>query len=327
VELALDTGVHRKWRTFFRAVVCKYALLDHLDDAIPSEPTPSWYLLDATVVSWIYRSVSLGLLDAVMTPGEDPAAAELWDSINGLFSDHKINRQLMLSAELGDISMGDLSMTDYLQKLKTLGDSLADLDAPIVDAQMVIHCLNGLPKKYDGAADLISLMVPPLTFGRCCSMLKLQEMKRKNRRARHTDTALYTNSTSTGKGKGKKKKTPQQPKTELVSEPAPLLRRHLVLRHPPGLRLSSPGTGPSRCGHTVTAFSVATPATCRAPLLHSMRFTHKRPMGSTIRRHHRTAMATLRPTDLVIRHLLRHQPPAPGIKLDQTALLQQFQTI
>jgi hypothetical protein len=69
--------------------------------------------------------VSLSLLDAAMTPGEDPATAELWDSINGLFSDHKMNRQVMLSAELGDISMGNLSMTDYLQKLKTLGDSLA----------------------------------------------------------------------------------------------------------------------------------------------------------------------------------------------------------
>jgi hypothetical protein len=33
-------------------------------------------------------------------------------------------------------------------------------------------------------------------------------MKRKNHRARHTDTALYTNSTSTGMGKGKKKKMP-----------------------------------------------------------------------------------------------------------------------
>jgi hypothetical protein len=40
----------------------------------------------------------------------------------------------MLSAELDDISMGDLSMTDYLQKLKTLGDSLAHLDSPIADA-------------------------------------------------------------------------------------------------------------------------------------------------------------------------------------------------
>jgi hypothetical protein len=79
----------------------------------------------------------------------------------------------MLSVELGDIRIGDLSMTDYLQKLKTLGDSLANLDAPVADAQMVIHCLNGLPEKNDSAADAISLMVPPPTFARCCSMLKL----------------------------------------------------------------------------------------------------------------------------------------------------------
>ena len=94
VELALDTGVHRQWRTFFRAAVRKYALLDHLDAAAPKDPTPEWSLLDATVVSWLYGSVSLGILDAVMTPGDDPVAIDIWTSINGLFNDHKINRQL-----------------------------------------------------------------------------------------------------------------------------------------------------------------------------------------------------------------------------------------
>jgi hypothetical protein len=130
VELALDTGVHRQWRTFFRATLRKYALLDHVDAPAPSDPTPEWALLDATVVSWLYGSVSLGLLDAVMTPGEDPLAVELWTSINGLFNDHKINRQLHLSTELGKIKMGDMTMTDYLKKIKALADGLVDLGSP-----------------------------------------------------------------------------------------------------------------------------------------------------------------------------------------------------
>jgi hypothetical protein len=37
VELALDTGIHRQWRTFFCAAVRKYALLDHLNT--PSRPS------------------------------------------------------------------------------------------------------------------------------------------------------------------------------------------------------------------------------------------------------------------------------------------------
>ena len=57
VELALDTGVHRRWRTFFWAAVRKYALLDHLDGASPSSPPPEWTLLDATVAkSWISQA-------------------------------------------------------------------------------------------------------------------------------------------------------------------------------------------------------------------------------------------------------------------------------
>nr|XP_040253857.1 uncharacterized protein LOC109748967 [Aegilops tauschii subsp. strangulata] len=207
VELALDTGVHRQWRTFFRAACRKYALLDHLDFDAPDAPNPEWSLLDATVVSWLYGSVSLSILDAVMTPGDDPFAVDLWNSINGLFNDHKINRQLHLTAELGDVKMGEMSMADYLQKDKSLSDGLADLGAPVDDAEMVVHCLNGLSEQYESAADLISLM-PGMTFAQCRSLLALQDMKRKNRRARNSDTALFTNTGNPGKapGKGKKKK-------------------------------------------------------------------------------------------------------------------------
>ncbi|XP_051221453.1 uncharacterized protein [Lolium perenne] len=231
VELALDTGVHRQWCTFFRAALHKYALLDHIDTAAPSDPTPEWTLLDATVVSWLYGSVSLGLLDAVMKPGDDPIAVELWTSINGLFTDHKINRQLHLSTELDGLDMGELTMKDYLTKVKSLSDGLTDLGAPVDDAKLVIQCLNGLPEQYDPAADLISLM-PGMNFDKCRSLLELQDMKKKNRRSRSGDTALYSGmpnpnpNPGKGDGKGKKKKKKhdkekQEKEVAPVTAPAP----------------------------------------------------------------------------------------------------------
>ncbi|KAE8770489.1 BTB/POZ and MATH domain-containing protein 1 [Hordeum vulgare] len=98
------------------------------------------------------------ILDAVTTPRDDPLTIALWNNINGLFNDHKINRQLHLMAELGDIKMGEMSMIDYLQKLKSLSDGLADLGSPVDDAEMVIHCPNTLFEQYESAANLISLM-------------------------------------------------------------------------------------------------------------------------------------------------------------------------
>jgi hypothetical protein len=90
--------VHRQWRTFFRVAVQKYALIDHLDS--PAASTPEWSLCGTTVVSWLYGSVSLSILDVVMMPDDDPLAIDLWKSINGLFNDHKINRQLHLMGDL-----------------------------------------------------------------------------------------------------------------------------------------------------------------------------------------------------------------------------------
>jgi hypothetical protein len=159
-----------------------------------------------------------------MTPGEDPLAVELWTSINGLFNDHKINRQLHLSTELGEIKMGDMTMTDYLKKIKALADGLADLGSPEDDAKLVIHCLNGLSEQYESAADLISLM-PGITFEKCRSLLALQDMKRKNRRSRNgnDDTALYSNAATapnSGRGNGGKGKKKKKATTEAAKDTA-----------------------------------------------------------------------------------------------------------
>ena len=42
-------------------------------------------------------------------------------------------------AELGDVKMGEMSMAGYLQKVKSLSDGLADLGAPVDDAEMVVR--------------------------------------------------------------------------------------------------------------------------------------------------------------------------------------------
>jgi hypothetical protein len=97
-----------------------------------------------------------------MTPGDDPLAVSLWKGINDLFNDH-INRQLHITTELGDVNMGELSMTDYLKKVKYLSHGLSDLGSHVKDAEMVIHYLNGLSEQYDSTSDLISLM-PGITL-------------------------------------------------------------------------------------------------------------------------------------------------------------------
>nr|XP_020198388.1 uncharacterized protein LOC109784203 [Aegilops tauschii subsp. strangulata] len=268
VELTLDTGVHRQWRTFFHAACRKYALLDHLDLDAPDAPNPEWSLLDATVVSWFYGSVSLSILDAVMTPGDDPLAVDLWNNINGLFNDHKINRQLHLTAELGDVKMGEMSMADYLQKVKSLSDGLADLGAPVDDAEMVVHYLNGLSEQYESAADLISLM-PGMTFAQCRSLLALQDMKRKNRRSHNSDTALFTNTGNPGKapGKGKKKKGAARSRAARLRRPAPSYApRHTLSPHafyaqsPYGLAPYGYGYTPGQPSYGLTGPAPSSPA-------------------------------------------------------------------
>nr|XP_020175876.1 uncharacterized protein LOC109761473 [Aegilops tauschii subsp. strangulata] len=217
VELALDTGVHRQWRTFFRAACRKYALLDHLDFDAPDAPNPEWSLLEATVVSWLYGSVSLNILDARRRSPRSRSLEQHQRSLQ--------RPQDQSSTPPHDRARRCQDGRDEYGRLysegQSLSDGLADLGAPVDDAEMVVHCLNGLSEQYESAADLISLM-PGMTFAQCRSLLALQDMKRKNRRARNSDTTLFTNTGNPGKapGKGKKKKAAAGVTKEIIPAPA-----------------------------------------------------------------------------------------------------------
>ncbi|KAK1602778.1 hypothetical protein QYE76_018575 [Lolium multiflorum] len=94
-------------------------------------PNSYWGRDDYTVLSWIYGSVSVDLLGIVMRPGA--TARVIWDAIENLFRDNKKHCAIQLEADLRNTPQGDLSISDYYVKLKTLADSLGDVDQPVSD--------------------------------------------------------------------------------------------------------------------------------------------------------------------------------------------------
>lgn len=99
----------------------------------------------------------------------------MWSTIENLFRDNKEARAIQLGNELRNLQIGDLSVHDYCQKMKTLSDLLANVNAPVNDRALVRHLLNGLSSKFDNIINVIKHRSPPCSFNDARSMLKDEE--------------------------------------------------------------------------------------------------------------------------------------------------------
>jgi hypothetical protein len=71
---------------------------------------------------------------------------------------------------------GDLSVSEYYRKMKTMVDSLGDLGCPVEDCALVLNVLCGLSDRYTHLRSLIMRQRPFSTFLQVRDDLALKEI-------------------------------------------------------------------------------------------------------------------------------------------------------
>ena len=91
----------------------EYNLRDHIDgttDFLAMRRDEDWMALDATIIRWLFLTVSKDIFHTVVRDGDD--AYTVWTKIVGLFTDNKLQRIVFLQQEFsGVIKMTPPSMT------------------------------------------------------------------------------------------------------------------------------------------------------------------------------------------------------------------------
>lgn len=122
---------------------------------------------------WIYGTISSSLLDTVLKTR--CSARDLWVTIENLFRDNKEARAIQLENELRSLTIGNMSVHEYCQKLKTATDLLANIDSTVTYRAVVMHMLNGLSEKFDNIHNVIKHRSPFPSFSVARSMLIMEE--------------------------------------------------------------------------------------------------------------------------------------------------------
>ncbi|KAF8700144.1 hypothetical protein HU200_034511 [Digitaria exilis] len=182
-----------RWRNYFLNVLGKYDLTDLVLSDEDFSSDPHWHRMDCTVKSWLYSTVAPDLVEIVSTAS--PTSRSIWLGLLEQFVGNKERRALILDAEFRNFEQGDLSISEYCRKLKSMADALADLGEPVPDRTLVLNVLRGLNEKFAHMASLITHRDRMPTFIQLRADLRVEETIIKTRRS--SSTALVAGSTPT----------------------------------------------------------------------------------------------------------------------------------
>jgi hypothetical protein len=100
----------------------------------------------------------------------------VWLGLEQQFLGNKETRALLLDAEFRTFVQGNLSISDYCHRLKSMADQLADLGEPVRDRTLVLNVIRGLNERFSYLGALIQRQRPFPTFAEVKSDLRLAEI-------------------------------------------------------------------------------------------------------------------------------------------------------
>ncbi|XP_019232745.1 PREDICTED: uncharacterized protein LOC109213406 [Nicotiana attenuata] len=221
IPIVLDYTNYMLWRELFLPVFKGHGVYGFIDGSFPCPPSTiitedgnsilnpafqPWVQLDSIVLSRIQATIYQEILQAILRPNHSLTSREAWLEIERLFRDQVSSRTLQLKVQFHNLKKGDLSINDYVHRLKTIADSLNSVGNPISETDLVLQSLSGLPSDYMPVSTSISTRIPLPYFTETRSLLFLHEAQLSNFSATNSDlsaTAFVAKQHSTPHGRGR----------------------------------------------------------------------------------------------------------------------------
>ncbi|XP_019094800.1 PREDICTED: uncharacterized protein LOC104758527 [Camelina sativa] len=181
IPLILDLDDHNydAWRELFLTHCLTFDVLGHIDGTLlPANANDTaWFKRDGLVKLWIYGTLAPDLFRSSFETGG--TSRDVWRRVENQFRNNKEARAIQLDAELRSQEIGDRTIQEYCQKIKSLANLLTNVDAPVNERTLVTYLLNGLNEKFDYIINVIKHKEPFPTFEVAKSMLELEETRLK----------------------------------------------------------------------------------------------------------------------------------------------------
>ncbi|WVZ77133.1 hypothetical protein U9M48_025033 [Paspalum notatum var. saurae] len=149
------------------------------DDKTAKVPNPAyeeWYASDQQVLGFLLASLSKEVLPPVAAK---ETALETWNVIETMYSSqtraHAVNTRLALATT----QKGNMTVAEYVGKMRALGDDMAAAGRPLEDEELVEYILTGLDYDFNGLVSALVTRTDPVSVNELYAQLLAYETRMK----------------------------------------------------------------------------------------------------------------------------------------------------
>ncbi|KAI0507673.1 hypothetical protein KFK09_013800 [Dendrobium nobile] len=163
------------------------------DNTDSNQESHQWSVIDQNLAAALCSTISPAVLPYVIQLN---STHEIWSTLQTRFQSSNRSKVIQLKNELHNVSMKNLSMSQYLTEIKKIVDQIASAGSTVDSEDVMIYILNGLPPSYQPFAASIRTMQTSLTLDNLYALLiseeiHLQAAATKFPTSVDTQTALY----------------------------------------------------------------------------------------------------------------------------------------
>ncbi|KAK6144727.1 hypothetical protein DH2020_021547 [Rehmannia glutinosa] len=159
--------------------------------SLPNSDYTVWMRRDQFLLRWMLYSIGESMLGHV---SRCSTSHEVWIIFEKLFQSQSKARSMQIQFMLQIAKKGDLTIDEFLLKMKSYADDLNSIGQTITDEELVLYVLDGLESDYKSVVVNLTTRSDLVTLQEAQFVLQTHEMRLRNSLA--STTALTTSVSS-----------------------------------------------------------------------------------------------------------------------------------
>ena len=127
-----------------------------------------WVTKDQNLLSYLLSTLSRDALSAVSTC---VTAAQVWSTLEGIYASQTRARAVNTRIAFATTKKENLTITEYVGKMKALGDNVTSAGTPLGDEELVQYVLAGLDMEYNPIVSAVLTRVESISINELYSQL------------------------------------------------------------------------------------------------------------------------------------------------------------
>ena len=95
---------------------------------------------DQLLLSWLFSTIGQSVIGQVT---DCRSSREVWNTLEQLFSQQSLAKFLQLKHQLQNVKKGSNTISEFVLKTKTIGDSIKAAGQIVSDFDLILSILNG----------------------------------------------------------------------------------------------------------------------------------------------------------------------------------------